>query len=282
MSMSTPILNIYKTLDKEQLQFVESKIIDNSMKMKRWIEFMQPIAQMDKLNDRSRKRKNTGLIFIVIGMVVSLILTFVFVPFIIALLVLTVLLIITLKKLNTLKKLDIGNHLRLFLMPFLVVLKEESDDNAKANIKFDASPPMSEKKIVKTTNDTNRGYPKIKSTFYSHPWLEAEVILADGTALKLEFTDFIVKKDITKRGSSGKIKSKVKIKIKHNIGMKISFRKDRYQIENKNGNFAYLDMAEHHQFKAKHKLITFSIDESIPFNEVLGVISGAYQNVKAI
>jgi len=280
--MSKPILNIYKTLDKEQLLFVESKTIDNSMKMKRWIEFMQPIAQMDKLNDRSRKRKNTGLVFIIIGMVVSFILSFVFVPFVITLLFLTVLLIITLKKLSTLKKLDIGNHLRLFLMPFLVVLKEESDDDAKANIKFDASPPMSEKKIVKTTNDTNRGYPKIKSTFYSHPWLEAEVLLADGTALKLEFTDFIVKKNITKRGSSGKIKSKVKIKVKHNIGIKINFRKDRYQLQITNGSFVHTDIADYHQFKAKHKIITFSIDESIPFNDVLGFISGAYQNVKAI
>ncbi len=280
--MSNPILNIYKTLDKEQLQFVQSKTVDASFKMKRWIEFMQPIAQMDKLNDRSRSKKSIGLIFIIIGMVISLFLTFGFLPFIIVLVGLTILLIIQIKNLNTLKRLDIGNHLRLFLMPFLVVLKEESDENAKARIKFDASPPISDKKLVKTTDNNNSGYPKVKTSFYNYPWLEAEVMLADGTALQLEFTDFIAKKNITKRGSSGKIKYKTKVKIKHSIGLKISFRKDHYQIENKNGNFIYTDSAEYHQFKTKKKLITFSIDESIPFNDVLGIISGAYQDVKAI
>jgi hypothetical protein len=280
--MSNPILKIYSTLDSEQIKFVESKKIENTLKMKRWLEFLQPIAQMDKLNDRSRKSKSTGMIFIIIGMVISLFIGFAFPPFFIALLILTILLIIQIKKLNTLKKLDIGNHLRLFLMPFLVVLKEESSDDAKAKIIFDASPSTSPNKLVKTTSNNNSGYPKIKTSLYNHPWLDAEMMLADGTAIKFDFTDFVARKDITKRGSSGKIKSKVKIKIKHNLGIKISFRKDRYQFINKNGEFIYSDINEFHQFKSKCKTISYSLDESIVFNDVLGLISRAYQNVKAI
>jgi len=277
-----PIIKIYNTLDQEQLQFVQSKVVDNSLKMKRWIEFMQPLAQMDKLNDDRRKRKSAGLVLIAILMVISLFLSFAFPWFLFVLSFLAILLIIQIKKVNKLKRLDFSNHLRLFLMPFLVVLKEESDEEAKAKIKFDASPAMSNKKILKSTNDNNQGYPKVKTTFFSHPWFDAEVVLADGTALKLEFADFIVKKNITKRGSSGKIKSKVKIKIKHNIGMKINFRKDKYQLQNTNKNFAYNEITDYHQFRTKHKIISYSLDQSVNFNQVLGIISASYQNVKAI
>jgi len=280
--MSNQILEIYNKLDKEQLQFVDSKIIEGTFKMKRWLEFLQPIAQMDKLNDQSRKKRSIGIGFIIFGMVVSFFVGFGFPPFFVVLAGLTVLLIIQLRNLNKLKKLDLGNHLRLFLMPFLVILKEESSDDAKAKIKFDASSPISDKKMVKTTNSENRGYPKIKTSFYNHPWLNAEFQLADGSFIILDFTDFIVKKNITKRGSSGKIKYKTKIKIKHNLGIKISFRKDHYHLQTSNGGFHYADSPDYHQFKTKRKTITFSIDESIVFNDVLGLISSSYQNVKAI
>jgi len=280
--MSNSIMKIYNTLDKEQVQFIQSKTIDTTNKLKWWVDFLRPVAQMDKLNDYRRKKKSAGIILIIILLVLSLFFGFGYPMIFIVSIIMVVLLIIQIKKVNKLTSLDIGNHLRMFLMPLIIVLKEESDENAKAHIKFDASSPVSAKKLVKSINDTNKGYPKIKTEIYNHPWLDADLLLADGTIMKFDFNDLVVKKRITKRGTSGKIKTKNKIKIKHNLCMKISFRKDHYQVNNLNNTFIYSETGEYHNFKVKYKLIRYSLEEITIFNDMLGMISSAYQNVKVI
>ncbi len=253
--MSNSIMKIYNTLDKEQVQFIQSKLIDATNKLKWWVDFLRPVAQMDKLNDYRRKKKSAGIILIIILLVLSLFFGFGY-PMIFI--------------------------VSIILMPLIIVLKEESDENAKAHIKFDASSPVSAKKLVKSINDTNKGYPKIKTEIYNHPWLDADLLLADGTIMKFDFNDLVVKKRITKRGTSGKIKTKNKIKIKHNLCMKISFRKDHYQVNNLNNTFIYSETGEYHNFKVKYKLIRYSLEEITIFNDTLGMISSAYQNVKVI
>jgi hypothetical protein len=282
--MSKSTLDIYGTLSPEQLQFANSKLIDATMKMKRWFDFMVPIAQMDKLNDESRRKKRTIIGWTIFGMVISLVFTFVFLPVILILIGFTVILIVNVSKLNTLKRMDIGNHLRLFLIPFLVVMKEECDDNAKGHIKFDASNPINPKKIINTTktNPNGSGLPEVTTTFYHHPWLNTEFIMADGTALQLEFTDNIQKKNIKKRGSSGKIKYKSKIKIKHRLEMKLSFKKDKYSLSEINKAYEYSEDGENHLFKLKNRLESYSTEQSIPVQEVLSMMAGAYQNVKPL
>jgi hypothetical protein len=282
--MPASTLILYGKLNPEQLKFANSKQIDLTMKTKRWFDFMVPLAEMDKHNDETRRRKRRGIGWTIFGMVVSLIATFAFVPFLIVLVGLTILLIISISKLNTLKKLDIGNHLRLFMLPFLVVMKEECAEDSKSKIKFDASTPINPKKVVNTTSTTPRGggLPHVTTTFYNHPWLEAEFEMADGTALQLEFTDLVQKKHIKKRGSSGKIKYKNKMKIKHRLEMRISFRKDRYELASVNKLYEYVDYNEFHLFKVKNKTESFSLEQSILLKDVLAMIGGAYQNVKPI
>jgi len=177
---------------------------------------------------------------------------------------------------------DIGNHLRLFLLPFIVVIKEECDDNAKGQIKLDASNPINPKKITNTLKNKNSGLPQITTTIYTHPWLSADFVLLDGTALQLEITDTVLKKNIKKRGSSGKIKYKTKTKIKHRLDLKLCFKKDRYSIASLNPAFQHMDMPDYHAFKLKDKLMSDSVDQSIPVQHVLSMIAGAYKNVKPI
>jgi hypothetical protein len=280
--MKKSTLKTYQELSPEQRQFANTKTIDATMKMKKWFDFMVPLAQMDKINDEARRKKKTGIGWTIAGMVVSLFITFAFVPFLIVLVGLTVLLIVLISKLKALKKLDIDNHLRLFLMPFLVMIKEECADEAKGRIKLDASNPINPKKITNTLRSTNKGLPQVTTTVYSNPWLDADFLLIDGTGLQLEFTDTVLKKNIKKRGSSGKIKYKTKTKIKHRLEMKISFKKDRYSLSGSNPAYQYIDMQDYHVFKVKHKLESISVEQSIPVQDVLSMIAGAYQNVKIL
>jgi hypothetical protein len=280
--MADTVLKMYQALNAEQLQFANSKVVDSTMKMKKWFDYMVPLARMDEINDEKRRRKRMGIGWTIAGMVVSLFITFAFPLFVIVLVGLTVLLIVLLSKMKTLKRIDLGNHLRLFLMPFLVIIKEECKEEAKGRIKFDASNPINPKKIVNTLKSTNSGLPQVTTTVYSHPWLDAEFNLMDGTGLQLLFTDTILKKSIKKRGSSGKIKYKSKTKVKHNLELRISFKKEMYDLVGSNPSYEYANMPECHAFKLKHKLQSVSIDQSIPVQHVLSMIAGAYQNVKPI
>jgi hypothetical protein len=280
--MPRSTLNIYKTLDPEQLQFANTKKVDAILKMKRWFDFMVPVALMDKNNDESRRKKKTVIGFTIAGMVISLIITFAFLPFLIVLIGLTIILVVNISRMNFLKKLDIGNHLRLFLMPFLVIIKEECNEQSKARIKFDASNPINPAKITNTLRSTNKGLPQVTTTIYEHPWLDAEFVLADGTGLQMEFGDTVLHKHVKKRGSSGKIKYKTKRKIKHHLQMKFSFSKNNYSLAKVNKAYQHIDLPEHHIFKVKHKLYSDSVDKSIRVEEVLNMIAGAYQNVKPI
>jgi hypothetical protein len=282
--MSKSTLDIYRTLGPEQLQFANSKTIDATMKMKRWFDFMVPIAQMDKNNDESRRKKNKIIGWSIAGIVVGIVLTVLFFPLILFLIFILVVLIINILRLQTLKKLDIGNHLRLFLMPFIIVMKEECEGDAKTRIKFDATHPVNPKKIVnsKKYNPNGRGLPEITATFYNHPWLDADFLMAEGTALHIECVDSVEKRRIKKRGSSGKIKYKTKLKIKHRIEIKMSFVKAKYNLAERNPAYEYIDHNDYHLFKAKHKLESLNTEQSIPVQQVLSMIAGAYQNVRPV
>jgi hypothetical protein len=280
--MAKTVLEMYKALNAEQLQFADSKMIDTTMKMKKWFDYMVPLAKMDEFNDEKRKKQSIGIGWTIAGLVVSLILTFIFLPVIVIFIGLVVLIIVLITKKNALKKMDLGNHLRLFLMPFIVLIKEECEEEAKGRIKFDASNPISPKKITNTFKSTNTGLPHVTTTVYTHPWLDAEFVLLDGTGLQLEFTDTILKKNIKKRGSSGKIKFKTKTKIKHSLEMRMSFKKDKYSLASLNAAYEYVDTPDYHSFKLKHKVESISVDQSVPVQHVLSMIGGAYQNVKPI
>ncbi|MFN8258909.1 MAG: hypothetical protein U0W24_24690 [Bacteroidales bacterium] len=280
--MNTSIIKIYNSLTAEQKQFVDSKKVNSTQKIKKWIDLFRPIAQMDKLNDTKRKRKSVWLWVLGISSFFLLFFSIGFPLLLIAVLILVLIFIIQFRKLNALNKIDIGNHLRLFLMPFLVVMKEESEEDAKASLVFDAMPSTNQKFFVKQINNNNKGYPKIITSLYNHPWLETEMLLADGTAIQIEIIDFVARKDITKRGSSGKVKSKVKFKIKHNVKLRVNFSKSRYNLDKTNELFQIIDSDNFYQLKTKQKIITLSAEESLPLNGVLSLISSAYKNVKAI
>lgn len=279
--MGNSTLKIYETLNQEQKLFADRKKIDTSMKLKRWLDFLQPLAQMDRLNDESRRKKKIGIGFLIFGIVLSFIFTIAFFPLGILLILMVVLLIIQISKLKKLKKMDIGNHLRLFLMPFIVVMKEEADANSQLKITFDAAPAVAKEKISNETASKGSGLPRIKSTFYTHPWLNLRAMLADSTVVLLEFEDIVRKSRITKRGSSGKIKTKTKLKIKHRLSAKVLFKKQHYDLLQTPSGMEYMDNADYHQFKLKQKRISYSLDKSIELNDALGMIAAAYKNVKA-
>jgi len=279
--MASSTLKIYNTLNPDQKIFANEKRIDTSMKLKRWLDFLQPLAQMDRVNDESRRKKKIGIGFIIFGLVVSFFVTTAFLPAVIALILLVVLLIIQISKLNKLKKMDIGNHLRLFLMPFIVVLKEEADANSLLKITFDASEPLAKEKITNEVSSKGMSLPRIKSTFYTNPWLNLRAVLADGSVVLLEFEDVVRKSRITKRGSSGKIKTKTKIKIKHRLVAKVLFKKEHYDFVHAASGIEYADVADYHQFKLKQKRISYSLQKSIELNDALGMIAAAYTSVKA-
>ena len=72
---SRKVLKIYKSLDKDQIQFVLDKKIEDTLTLEEWLTKLHGIAEMDTIGDESRKQ--AGNLSIVFGIltIATLILT---------------------------------------------------------------------------------------------------------------------------------------------------------------------------------------------------------------
>lgn len=234
--MATKALKIYDTLDEEQKLFIREKKIEKNYKPKRWLELFDKISEMDKFSDEFRKK---SLIYmIILGFIMFLTFIFAMESFIALMIFLIplstfVVLYLLFKKH---KLIDIENHFRLTLVPLLSILKEEMDVDDKLYLSIDCSNQESKEKITKIIEPSSKNMPYFTTTYFKNPWLYMEGKFRDGTLISLNFEDTIRKKDITKRSSRGKVKTKSKYKIVHKIKISLQFPKDRYQLKEPHKN----------------------------------------------
>ncbi len=132
-------------------------------------------------------------------------------------------------------------------------------------------------------------YPRIITTEHHFPWLDLETQLYDGSRLKINVTDQVLRRKITrkKRGSSGKtkIKTKTKYKILTETSVYLALPHKRYQVSdpiplNRDADGVKMkhkssDKREVLKIHGKHK--SKNIKEAISINYLLNLVVAAYE-----
>jgi len=274
-------VEMLKAFNQTQQELVKTKKMEGTMKLKAWLEQLKNVALMDKFGDKRRKLlTNWRIAFIVVGFI-SLFFGFAFPPiFLLAAVCITFIVVFSVK-ISNLSKIDLGNGLRLFVVPLMVVLKEEASDEEKMTMKLDFSNPLTQPYLVKNIPNTSSGYPKITINYYKINWMSGEITLSDGTNISWQLEDFICEKKAVKRNARGKIKNKTKYKIKQDVSMKFNVLKSRYQyVGTPDSN--YKDAGEYHQLKVKGRAIATELDTSMDLSYFLGVIGNNYNKFKQL
>ncbi len=270
---------IYNSLNEPQKQFVQTKKLEASYKVKAWLDLLKNIALLDKYGDLRRVRASGWALGLGIIAFVVLFFAFPFPLLFIVVIALTIISIILWVKSNNLKKIDLTNSFRLFTVPLLVVLKEEAKDDSKVELKLDMSDPLQKNYLVKNIPNTSKTYPKIELNYYNINWMQMSIELNDGVIVSSTFEDDICEKKATKQNARGKIKTKTKYKVKHDVSMKVQIPKALYNLVGATDS-DYSDGGEYHIFKTKGRTVSTSMEEFLDINYFLGMIASVYKKVK--
>jgi hypothetical protein len=268
-------------LTPEQQTFLKTRKYEGRQTMKQWLELFHGLAVLDTHGDKVRaKAKNIWIIALVFA-IISLFIVAVF-PFILILtIILLAVFIYYLTIFLKLNKIDLSNHLREQVYPFLAAIKDDLSEKEKIKMTLDFSDATDKKYLVQTIPNSSKRYPKITTYFYKLPYFSANFTLQDGAEVEFEADDLIRKRDITKRGSSGKIKSKVKYKIKHSYDLKIAFPKSRYQYLPGNP-LVYNELQDYHELRLKTKNVSLTYGTIEPPEKLLMIFAAAYRSIKPI
>jgi len=112
---------------------------------------------------------------------------------------------------------DVADELRDCVVPLLRILKEESGGRSPLAMTLDLSgPERPEKQLGPSAKLQPYRHDIISAdqTVFWDPWLVADTRLGDGAVLHFHVATLSRKRDVKKRGSSGKIKWKTKRKVR--------------------------------------------------------------------
>ncbi len=126
------------------------------------------------------------------------------------------------------KRFDLPDSFNQLIVPFVSVAHEDMEPNGAMHLKIDLRGVHGDEKLTRTTSNKSSffSYPKIKDSFYTDPWFNATMELPDKGKLQCEVITFTRKRTITKRGRSGKIKTKYKTKAKSFIRVRLALACD--------------------------------------------------------
>ncbi len=124
-----------------------------------------------------------------------------------------------------------GEHLGPVLNPLLAVLREDVKPGDAVTLELDLrSPERRENCLAERQLPPYANYTKVLVTTFSHSWLKADGILADGTRLRWEITDFVQRTKRTKQNSRKKTSWKVKHRVKTHLKLHVGLRQDRFEL----------------------------------------------------
>lgn len=289
MAKKAQVDKIFDTLSEEQHKIIDEKIIDGRHTANKWLRTLKKLAILDKHVDSYLVHPSYGW-KIGIGIAVAIIFFFAaFISEVYYLLILPAIAIGVIYKTvtdrNKIKKLDLSNHFRLFLMPLLSILKEDIHTSARISISAVLKKADQDEYKIKDVPNRNDGYPKIQEKHYKVPRISFNSIFIDNTSLLLTLTDLVRKRDITKRNPRGKIKRKIKYKVKQVGIVKVQFKKSIYQLKAEVPTPENIVMAENENayvFKAKVSEITTDLEHRMNPNKILKAIGHIYNLVQPI
>ncbi|MEM7371073.1 MAG: hypothetical protein AAF587_20835 [Bacteroidota bacterium] len=274
---------LYDQFDEAQLQFLTTKTLEGSHTPRKWLKILQKLAKFDELADKSRSKSMRKIFLWGFLSVFTFIFTFILIFPILLAAWFAYLAYKNWKQHQFLKGQDLRNQFRKFLVPLIQILREESAEQEKLYLKLDLNHPLSQQNHVDFQERKGPGYPKFKENYYRSSWLNMSIKLRDQSMLSLALEDVIRKRQVTKTGSSGKIKTKTKTKVKHLASVKVGFPKVQYQpAADRNPEVVFSEDANLMLIKWKQKYTSSSIEDNIPLSELVKAISQTYKQVQPL
>ncbi len=179
---SRKIYKIYKSLDKDQIQFVLDKKIEGTYSIGKWLDRLMQIAELDTLGDDTRQK--SGSLSLVFGAftVFTIILT-ISKPFMFFFPIgFFLIFFYFLFTYIALSKIDIGNNLRIFVVPLLKKYLEQGNIEENLQLRMDFSSPISPERLTATVESNH----KDRSKLYKHHWMEGSIQYNDGVKITWE------------------------------------------------------------------------------------------------
>jgi len=273
--------NTYRSLDARQRRLMKDKEIDTSMTLEEWISFLGAIARFDRAGDPLRKLMGwlvivtvpVGFVFaIALESATPLLLWFASMGFGVAW--------------WHLRKLDVPASLDRFLLPWLVLLKEDVAPKSAVALKLDLRGAESAQKRL-AARDMPNGFPEsphsCKDAYFRDDWLSGTASLADGAVLQWDISDLVRQRTKTRRNARGKTKQKTKYKIQRSFDVHLNVRAKDYQVGNTTPDTACRASVKRGEKRSSVRVRTRSVSEepSAPprLTELVATISRAYSHL---
>jgi len=221
----------YRSLNEAQKEIIEQKQIKLNRPIDETIETLKGIADMDQHMTWSAGGVGCTMVLAVIigffgsmigngmglpGPVITLWLIicagFFLVPFILY---------------RSTRGIDVSDNLRVSALPILYVFRDDIDPQQPVELTLDLRQPMAKEKLLREVEPRE----KTKEKYYSDPWMAAAAVLVDGTRLRWSVTDTIRHRSVTKRGRSGKWKTKTKESKKCDIDVAVTVKNKAYEVQ---------------------------------------------------
>lgn len=271
---SSKVLRIYKSLDKDQLQFVLDKKIEDTHTLEEWLTILHGIAEMDTLGDESRKQ--AGNLSIVFGIltIATLILTIskpILFFFPIGFLILFIYFVVTFFLLS---KIDIGNNLRLFIVPMLEYFSRKGSVKDAFSLRMDFSHPITKERLSESDEDENQK----PGSIYRHHWMDGNMEFNDGVKITWEIEDVISKRDGKVKKGRDKKDPTGKYEIQHILNMHFSAPKEHFLAVNE--DMMETDDGLYYIVSIHKKDVSDSLDEGMSPEVFISSLEEGYHFVR--
>ncbi len=286
-------ITAYKALSDIQKQFIKTRRVNDLKTPDDWLVLLGKLGEYDRYGDMLRRF--LGKIAIA-GFILTMVTFFVFISMSVGALfiggiclLLLICSIFAAFSYFILKSKDIPNSLRQVVIPLISILRVEIDGAQKINLKLDLRGAKLNRKMIGSEKKGGKGffgdYPKIVETNYKDQWLEISAPLADKNKLNCQVTDFVCHRKITKRGRSGKIKTKFKDKTKTLIDVQLGLDGDKYianeEIDKSKQSVTVKTGPKRQVVRAKQTVKTIGEINNLKPAHILDTISRAYMKVNS-
>jgi hypothetical protein len=247
----------------ESKDFAQKEVLIGKRTASDWCIFFDAFTEEVLVHQKERaiRLKRDGYaILILMTTIIASIFLYSYLPFVIATVPFALFFyIFRRKQLSKYPDLKLGNsffkHLENFIIPLFNILKEETKVDSLIDLYLDLRDKT-------TTKDFDKGEKKIGQTYvrsYLIPFLSIRFTLRDKSKVHLSIRDSLKSMISYKRSASGRLKTKLKYKVKTVYSTQVAFAETNYT-----GN---------------HKIIQISSDKNYDYSieKVLVAIAGAYQ-----
>ncbi|AJQ92763.1 hypothetical protein [Gynuella sunshinyii] len=266
-----------KTVTKEDLKRFYHTLLDQhhysgEYRIEDWLRRFRYLQAQGRKRAKLAKMSIYLLVAIVVIGVVAVIQSWPIIPLMVGLLVLDIVFLIAMSKHQKL-----FDRLRQTLLPFLAVLQQDSHPDQPLSMELDLRGFDQVSKRVRHTA-AGKQYPKVEESLFQDPWCQGQLTLCDNSVLSWQVQEIVRQRKIRKKNARGKIKFKTKYKCRTRLEFSLSFKHNRYQLNDGAAKLQVRQGERRTVLKSRQVLpITQQPGMPLPFRELLLGVSNLFK-----